>query len=41
MPVLVLLLFLTGGAIAGLDIDEYMPPIESDLTEEERERRVQ
>ena len=41
MPVLVLLLFLTGAAIAGLDIDEYMPPIESDLTEEERERRQQ
>jgi hypothetical protein len=41
MPVLVLLLFLTGAAIAGLDIDQYMPPIESDLTEEERERRQQ
>ena len=41
MPVLVLLLFLTGAAIAGLDIDQYMPPIEYDLTEEERERRQQ
>jgi hypothetical protein len=39
MPVLLLLFFLTGAAIAGLDIDEYMPPIESDLTEEERDRR--
>jgi len=39
MPVLVILFFLTGEAIAGLDIDEYMPPIESDLTEEERDRR--
>jgi hypothetical protein len=41
MPVLVLLFFLTGEAIAGLEIDEYLPPIESDLTEEERERRQQ
>lgn len=41
MPVLVLLLFLAGEAIAGLDMDEYMPPVESDLTEEERERRQQ
>jgi hypothetical protein len=41
MPVLVLLFFLTGEAIAGLDIDQYMPPIESDLTEEERDRRQQ
>jgi len=39
MPVLLLLFFLTGAAIAGLDIDQYMPPIESDLTEEERDRR--
>jgi hypothetical protein len=41
MPFLVLLFFLTGAATAGLDIDEYMPPIESDLTQEERDRRQQ
>lgn len=41
MHVLVILLLLTGNVIAGLDIEQYMPPIESDLTAEEREQRQQ
>ena len=33
-----ILLLVAGDAPAGLEIDQYLPPVESDLTEEERER---
>lgn len=39
LPAVVLLLFASGEAWSGLDIDEYMPPIESNLTEEQRQRQ--
>jgi hypothetical protein len=35
----VILLLVAGGATAGLEIDQYLPPVESDLTEEDREHR--
>ncbi|AGA32631.1 hypothetical protein TVNIR_0944 [Thioalkalivibrio nitratireducens DSM 14787] len=34
-----ILLLIAGHVSAGLDIDPYLPPVEPDLTDEERERR--